>query len=171
MPDDTPLTEEELAAIEARAEATWPPPWRPEKLGEDSAVWSDVGAVAILAEEPVAVFIAHARTDIPRLAAEVRRRTRMAERLAQLLAWRVIDEDCGCPNGWADEHWAQRHCGGRLYRPGHPARDDLPDYCGVDYRAEKPEADRITQVAACWLAWAEDEAQKVPSLEEADDDD
>ncbi len=56
MPDDTLLTDEELAAIEARADAATP------GVGfSQSWTWGD------------AVFVAYARTDIPRLVAEVRR--------------------------------------------------------------------------------------------------
>lgn len=76
------MTEQELQAIEARANAATPGPWY--YAYEGSSDWSvfqdgtDTRPVASLhrwhkAECPEAVFIAHARQDIPALVAEVRR--------------------------------------------------------------------------------------------------
>jgi hypothetical protein len=73
------MTTEELAAIEARANAATAGPWRGTK---DEGVQADATAVFETGcecctpsrlSEADALFIAHARTDIPALVAEVRR--------------------------------------------------------------------------------------------------
>jgi hypothetical protein len=75
-----PLTHEELAAIAARAEAATPGPWKSE-MGNvypdspEGEVQLDYMAVAydITREDNDGPFIAHARTDIPRLLATIER--------------------------------------------------------------------------------------------------
>lgn len=73
------MTNEELAAIETRANAATVGPWRGTK---DEGVQADATAVFETGcgcctpsrlSEADAMFIAHARTDIPALVAEVRR--------------------------------------------------------------------------------------------------
>lgn len=79
------MTEDELKAIEARAEAATPGPW---ETGEEvsypgrcAGIWPQGDTWNIVTtdcgvygpELVDAVFIAHARTDVPALIAEVRR--------------------------------------------------------------------------------------------------
>jgi len=84
MDDNTPLTNEEVAAIRARCAAATPGPWRAYIEGRDhtsgsSFIMTGEGEVrgddielsgATLADQD---FIAHARQDIPRLLAEIQR--------------------------------------------------------------------------------------------------
>jgi hypothetical protein len=75
-----PLDAEELQAIAARAEAATPGPWRSE------GVWFEIGEPGEhgfdnMASAEDAAFIAHARSDIPRLLAEVERLQTVVERL------------------------------------------------------------------------------------------
>jgi hypothetical protein len=77
--EQTPLSEEELAAIEARALAATDGPWAARFDGERQGIFVahagvvlfDVGHVR--PAEPDAEFIACARTDVPRLLMEVHR--------------------------------------------------------------------------------------------------
>ena len=79
MSSDEPLSEQELAAIEARAEAATEGPWAARFDGQRqgifvahrSVILFDVGHVR--PTTPDADFIANARADVPRLIAEVRR--------------------------------------------------------------------------------------------------
>lgn len=73
------MTDEELNAIEARANAATVGPWRGAK---DEGVEADATAVfetgcgcctEKFLSEPDALFIANARTDVPALVAEIRR--------------------------------------------------------------------------------------------------
>lgn len=84
MTDQPPLTDEELAAIEARCNWASPGPWRKSRTTADDRVicFYDVPGLETdeigrcVWENMLSVdheFIAHARTDIPRLLAEVRR--------------------------------------------------------------------------------------------------
>lgn len=63
------MNEQELGEIKTRANATWPGPWK----------WDEEGflhSVSVGSEVPfeeVREFIAHARSDIPRLVAEMER--------------------------------------------------------------------------------------------------
>lgn len=78
------MTREELSAIEARAEAATPGPWRadgnsPRKVRDaDGDTFARIelppGSTAdeIAASHATATFIAHARTDIPALIAHIR---------------------------------------------------------------------------------------------------
>jgi hypothetical protein len=102
----------DLDAIEARAAAATDGPWLPPiGSGDVGYVWrSDDGhfQVAIACdgnEEANAVFIAHARTDIPALVAEVRRlRQVMSE------AHRALQYDAdGAPSIVAALHWLEPH--------------------------------------------------------------
>lgn len=94
------LTESELAAIEARAAAALPGPWEASIEGRDHDSGDDVIVtgghdnnapdmyitLSYWGPEPVRIpepadwdFIAHARQDVPRLVAEVRRLRRRLE--------------------------------------------------------------------------------------------
>lgn len=75
------MTEQQLQEIEARANATTPGPWEIERNSSgwidgirapngDEIVKTDFGVYP--PERPDAEFIAHARTDVPKLLAEVR---------------------------------------------------------------------------------------------------
>lgn len=85
------MTEEQLQAIEARAEAATPGPWRAApsaRSGDEVVVAEGYITVAYLSGRPVgerdARFIAAARADVPALVAEVRRSTRLAAAEAAL---------------------------------------------------------------------------------------
>lgn len=79
MPTSDDLSADDLAAIEARVRATTPGPWRSVIEGRDQ----DSGSSFIMTEgEDIYLsgasdadqdFIAHARQDVPRLLAEIRR--------------------------------------------------------------------------------------------------
>lgn len=82
---DEPLTEEQLQAIEARAAAATSPPWHLEEVDEDLVeIHADDYTDALnpegcqntfgtLSAGANAEFIRHARQDVPRLLADVRR--------------------------------------------------------------------------------------------------
>jgi hypothetical protein len=90
MNDNTPLTNEEVAAIRARCAAATPGPWRSYIEGRDhtsgsSFIMAGEGEVrgedielsgATPADQD---FIAHARQDIPRLLAEIQRLQNLAQ--------------------------------------------------------------------------------------------
>lgn len=75
------ISDDELDAIQARADSATPGPWRARACGEIVAgrhvvATSDGGGGSVWVEwrsEEDKRFAAHARTDIPRLVAEVRR--------------------------------------------------------------------------------------------------
>jgi hypothetical protein len=77
--DEAPLTEADLAAMEARASAATMGPWTSFVEGRDHSSGSSFvqtdGEDIELSRASVADqdFIAHARQDVPRLVAEVRR--------------------------------------------------------------------------------------------------
>jgi hypothetical protein len=70
------VTEQELKEIEARANAATKGPWVNEKDANGFEIWvahPNDGLVADALTLPDTEFIAHARQDIPKLIAEVRR--------------------------------------------------------------------------------------------------
>lgn len=77
MKKHEPMTEEQLAAIKARAEAATPGPWGIEHV--ERRIWAGSERVCFLfgqdrrQNENNGVFIAHASEDIPALLAEVER--------------------------------------------------------------------------------------------------
>jgi hypothetical protein len=81
MTEGRPITAEELAAIKARADAATDGPWTCEPGGDESDVYSEASVplgcsrtcVLIDARLRDSEFIAAARTDVPRLVAEVER--------------------------------------------------------------------------------------------------
>ena len=80
MPDaPPPLTDADLAAMDARVLLTGAGPWEPRRGNNDGIVrvLGMAGHYQRLADcygnEALAEFIAHARDDVPRLVAEVRR--------------------------------------------------------------------------------------------------
>jgi hypothetical protein len=75
------LTEQQLKAIEVRAEAACPGPWTIEetKHGE-LEVFAGIYHVATVAEDEVE-FVAHVREDVPILIAEIRRLQAVIEHL------------------------------------------------------------------------------------------
>ncbi len=79
MNDTDPLTEADLERILARCEAATPGPWRAHLEGRDHEAGSDFIMTAAEDLELIGAtvadydFIAHARQDIPRLIAEIRR--------------------------------------------------------------------------------------------------
>ena len=97
LPGQTPLTDAELAAIEARAEAATPGPWTsayhhgsPYKRQELRMLFGGHGGALVRGARDYAVltapdahFVAAARTDIPRLVAEVRRLRRQVEAMEE----------------------------------------------------------------------------------------
>ena len=98
-----PLTEAELAAMEARCEAV-PYPVIPHSPQEDGsfllcfadAADTDVGRLWACME-PISSLLAHARTDLPRLVAEVRRLREAVQRVRFETDW--------CP--LCDEHHSE----------------------------------------------------------------
>lgn len=113
------LTHEELQAIKARAEAATPGPWT--NVDEDGEHWKSI--TAIEGGDPLSVtmkiydegghsladaeFIAHARTDVPALVAEV-------ERLRKALLKRGAAECYQCGTILDDEN---RHISGLMCIP------------------------------------------------------
>lgn len=85
MKKHEPMTEEQLAAIKARAEAATPGPWGIEHV--ERRIWAGSERVCFLfgqdrrQNENNGVFIAHAREDVPALLEEVERLRKRAERL------------------------------------------------------------------------------------------
>lgn len=85
------MTDEELATIEQRANAATAGPWRRD---EPLEIWSASGMVAGVPEfrpdnhRPAsdAIFIEHARSDVPALIAEVRAYRRAIEAVRKLRA-------------------------------------------------------------------------------------
>jgi len=91
MNDDTPLTDEEIAAIRARGAAATPGPWRSYIEGRDHTSGSSfiMTGEGDLRGEDIELsgatpadqdFIAHARQDIPRLLAELQRLRNLGQR-------------------------------------------------------------------------------------------
>lgn len=77
------MTEQDLAAIKARADAATPPPWQAIITAETPSgpEWS-VDAVHSTRED--AEFQAHARDDVPRLLEEISRLRAMESRLKEI---------------------------------------------------------------------------------------
>lgn len=111
MTADAPLTADELAAIAARADAATPGPWEwEEDLYQLDSHGFPVGAIIRTQgwsrygySNTDAEFIARARTDVPRLVAEVERLREANERYMFWLD--RVDPDC---EGWDEEAWKQR---------------------------------------------------------------
>jgi hypothetical protein len=94
------MTEQELRKIEQRAERATPGPWKTYRSDYFALSYVDgqhhVGSIASLNHVNDAKFIAHAREDIPRLIAEVRR---LREILRQKeLRERAAAEEIDCPD-------------------------------------------------------------------------
>lgn len=79
MPENKPMTNEDLSQIEARAAAASPGPWT---LGApegpmDGPTVKDADGLTLVEDVSIRItecdFIAHARTDVPALVSEVRR--------------------------------------------------------------------------------------------------
>ena len=85
------MTDAELAAIEARCRAATPGPWMFAPLvnvdspsGEVVGIdWTTCDTADLLLRDADGAFIAHARTDVPDLCAEVRRLTAENARLRE----------------------------------------------------------------------------------------
>jgi len=77
------MTDQEIERIEARCKAATEGPWD----GSDDEVWATLDCICeTIDDETVANadFIAHSRTDIPKLTKEIRRLRSGLENLAQL---------------------------------------------------------------------------------------
>lgn len=129
---DARLTDEEIEAIEKRAEAATPGPWRPETddlrpddgglvvssvLGPDGSDLASINPDALLRrgvaeDRDDADFIAAARTDVPRLVKALR-----AEREANAKLIAVVTAARAMLDTWG-EHW---DCSAS---PGHEAMAD-----------------------------------------------
>lgn len=89
MKKHEPMTEEQLLAIKARAEAATPGPWGIEHV--ERRIWAGSERVCFLfgqdrrQNENNGVFIAHAREDVPALLEEVERLRAAVERLRKQL--------------------------------------------------------------------------------------
>jgi len=111
------MADAELEAIKARVEAATPGPWDASAPDEDGE--SIVGAPGewwdwdhtTCEHYDDAVFIAHARTDVPALVAEVERLRAANDRLAQRIGY-----------------WHSRYA-------GHPVVDELHALVQIDRRA------------------------------------
>jgi hypothetical protein len=113
-----PLTDDELKAIEARANAATPGPWKAE--GDDECILyvrAANGHTVVTTDSGVyttdedAIFIAAARTDVPKLVAEVRRL-----REAFVDAWDAGFHSSG--EGWNGEYPFD-------HGPGRPTAEEL----------------------------------------------
>ena len=106
----------EFAAIEARANAATPGPWTAETTGVAGGdhwyVCDEGEAIASIScndgtnedqREPDAEFIAHSRTDIPRLLAAVRERDNTIAKVQELLREAEISSPDENPYVYADE--------------------------------------------------------------------
>lgn len=85
-----PLTEEQLAAIKARAEAATPGPWQrftPYGIGVESGNGPVPLKVAWAAQENDAAFISAAREDVPALLEEVERLRKQLDGLKKIAAF------------------------------------------------------------------------------------
>lgn len=91
MKKHEPLTEEQLAAIKARAEAATPGAWGIEHV--ERRIWAGNERVCFLfgqdrrQNENNGVFIAHAREDVPALLAEVERLRKQLDGLKKMAAF------------------------------------------------------------------------------------
>jgi hypothetical protein len=127
--DPAALTDEELAAMQVRADAATPGPWRSWIEGRDhwggdtfiqmSGVAERASDLYLLFDRAHAAyeadhdFIAHARTDVPRLIAALRAIRAEVERLREALDFYANPENWepvliqaatpGGPNEWASE--------------------------------------------------------------------
>lgn len=86
------MTDKELSEIKARADAATPGPWRVDAVDNESGqtlycaeVFIEPGVSAVWRMNPNASFIAHARTDVPELVAEVKRLRSELARARKLL--------------------------------------------------------------------------------------
>lgn len=90
------LTNEDLDAIEARANAATEGPWAADRLeGNLDSLYSRVAEVGMWLEAD-AEFIAHARADVPALVAEVRRLRAAEERVRALHRVFGVYDECEC---------------------------------------------------------------------------
>lgn len=109
MKKHEPLTEEQLAAIKARAEAATPGAWGIEHV--ERRIWAGNERVCFLfgqdrrQNENNGVFIAHAREDVPALLAEVERLRAAVGRLREREEWfitHILEKElflCPMPEG------------------------------------------------------------------------
>ena len=109
MKKHEPLTEEQLAAIKARAEAATPGAWGIEHV--ERRIWAGSERVCFLfgqdrrQNENNGVFIAHARKDVPALLAEVERLRAAVGRLREREEWfitHILEKElflCPMPEG------------------------------------------------------------------------
>lgn len=108
MKKHEPMTEEQLAAIKARAEAATPGPWQrvtPYGIGVESGNGPVPLKVAWAAQENDAAFISAAREDVPALLAEVERLRAAVGRLREGEEWfitHILEKElflCPMPEG------------------------------------------------------------------------
>ena len=110
----TPYTTSELAAIVERAEAATPGPWTDQRPGIDKETGFSKGIIiaAVAPRQGIYAdpsggsypaadqrFIAAARADVPRLAAEVIALRKVLEPLAQIARDAATRDDLVIPNG------------------------------------------------------------------------
>lgn len=112
------MTHDELQAIKARAAAATPGPWSVNNTDPDVVLDSDGRFVGRADEDADAEFIAHARTDVPALIAEV-------ERLRELCAKaydrvRFLDDV-----GVGGEGWQSKELSDVVAELGDVARNDM----------------------------------------------
>ncbi|MFZ3592244.1 hypothetical protein [Streptomyces sp. BH104] len=126
-----PLTDEQLAEIQARTESATPGPWwtdiLPEHGGESIGIDApgDNWIVPVQdLHEPDAEFVAHARTDVPTLLAEVQRLKGELAKVAEFAAKRAeyITAINGCHNDadywrWQGQAEARRQLAEELGLP------------------------------------------------------
>ena len=109
------MDKEQLQEVEARANAATPPPWKVERLGS----YADHDEARIsLADDTIesckyenATFIAHARSDVPALCAEVERLDKVVDTLAKTcerLSSRDLDYTGWCEVfGYTADQWRE----------------------------------------------------------------
>jgi hypothetical protein len=105
---DINMTEEQLKEIEDRANAATPGPWvQHGRYVRKNHVREIVIQGSFLKKDGVnslpvidAEFIAHARTDIPALIAEVREQKEQIKTLVEALEWIASDEYKVAPSHW-----------------------------------------------------------------------
>lgn len=118
------MTEDQLRAIEARADAATPGPWyaipNPDWGGagwriarDPNEPWANFGQLAYVAPQN-GPFIAKAREDIPALVAEVRRLRGQVEALAGLVEevfdeayWCCEYDSHGCKSMYQESYWKE----------------------------------------------------------------
>jgi hypothetical protein len=93
---DEPLNADELAAVQARADAATPGPWNSLFRSKGISIESIDGSRQVALVEPTfgagnmdtnAVFIAHAREDVPRLLATIAAMREIVRAVAGLTLW------------------------------------------------------------------------------------